>query len=234
MLLHGFMGSGQDWAPVAHELSDFRVVAPDLPGHGGSVALPESAYSLKGAAALVREHLPPDRPVVIGGYSMGGRVALHLGDFPTGSQFCLVGAHLGIIDPGERRNRLESDRRLAAQIEADFEGFLADWMNLPLFATLTSEQRQEIVERRLRSSDPAELARALRGLSTGHQEDRWQLTAHGFTLVVGADDQRYLDQYAKAMRPLEIVSGAGHNVIAQAPAKLAAILRELAARAGEG
>lgn len=234
MLLHGFMGSGQDWAPIAAELSDFWVVAPDLPGHGASVGLPKTAYSLTGAAQWVRQHLPHGRPAVIGGYSMGGRVALHLEGLPEGSQICLVGAHPGITAPDERRDRLERDRRLAERLEADFQGFLADWMNLPLFATLTSEQRQEIVERRLRSADPAELARALRGLSTGHQEDCWPTADEGLTFVVGSDDQRYLNLYEQTQVPFKIVPGAGHNVIAQAPSKLAAILRELAARPSVG
>lgn len=37
LLLHGFTGSGDDWQHVfAEPLAGFRVIAPDLPGHGRS------------------------------------------------------------------------------------------------------------------------------------------------------------------------------------------------------
>ncbi len=50
VLLHGFMGSGNDWATIANALPEFRVLAPDLPGHGESTGLPVEAYTLDGAA----------------------------------------------------------------------------------------------------------------------------------------------------------------------------------------
>lgn len=47
LMLHGFPEMGSTWAPLAHNLGDIRVVAPDLRGHGLSdVPRRTSAYRL--------------------------------------------------------------------------------------------------------------------------------------------------------------------------------------------
>ena len=77
VLLHGLMGSGACWSPLARALEDeFDVVMPDARGHGGSAA-PESGYSYDQLAddvlCLVRE-LELSHPVLVG-HSMGGMTA---------------------------------------------------------------------------------------------------------------------------------------------------------------
>src|SRR5204862_4623788 len=69
VMLHGLMGSGACWTPVARALEDhFDVVLPDARGHGGSSA-PERGYGYDDHAAdvvgLVRG-LALDRPVLLG------------------------------------------------------------------------------------------------------------------------------------------------------------------------
>lgn len=77
LLLHGLMGSGSGWAPVARLLeAELDVVLPDARGHGCSSA-PDTGYRYADLAAdvvgLVRE-LGLARPVLIG-HSMGGMTA---------------------------------------------------------------------------------------------------------------------------------------------------------------
>ena len=78
VLLHAFPLHAGMWAPQLEHLSAHRrVVAPDLPGFGGSDA-PDSMYryTMLGYADLVAgllDHLGLDR-VVLGGLSMGGYV----------------------------------------------------------------------------------------------------------------------------------------------------------------
>jgi pimeloyl-ACP methyl ester carboxylesterase len=60
--------------------STYRVIAPDLRGHGESVA-PKGTYTMDEMADDVIElldHLGAEGPVVLGGLSMGGYVALSL------------------------------------------------------------------------------------------------------------------------------------------------------------
>jgi pimeloyl-ACP methyl ester carboxylesterase len=80
ILLHGFGGSGIDWAPFAEEwAADFRIIVPDLRGHGQS-ANPATEFRHDAAAGDVQALL--DRLGVESckglGVSCGGNVLLHL------------------------------------------------------------------------------------------------------------------------------------------------------------
>src|SRR5436190_1911294 len=71
------------------------------------------------------------------GYSMGGRIALHvaLGHPDDVSRLVLVGATPGIVDPIDRATRCEADEALAAMVErVGVDAFLEQWLAQPLFA----------------------------------------------------------------------------------------------------
>src|SRR6201997_5068060 len=78
LLIHGMAGSSATWRAVIPELSKkYRVVAPDLLGHGES-AKPRGDYSLGAFAALLRDLLDElgiSRATVVG-QSLGGGVAM--------------------------------------------------------------------------------------------------------------------------------------------------------------
>ena len=77
VFLHGTRLTGATWAAQIASLdTEFRCIAPDLPGHGASS---EETFTLAGAAAAVTqviERESPDRPVVLVGLSLGGYVAM--------------------------------------------------------------------------------------------------------------------------------------------------------------
>ncbi|MDQ1043324.1 alpha/beta fold hydrolase [Streptomyces sp. V4I2] len=76
LLVHGWGGDGREWSPHAEALADrFRVVVPDLRGHGRSEVPAESntpAEMASDLAALIDEL--GTGPVVAVGHSMGGQV----------------------------------------------------------------------------------------------------------------------------------------------------------------
>ncbi|MGZ8801073.1 MAG: alpha/beta fold hydrolase [Mycobacterium sp.] len=78
LLIHGMAGSSETWRAVIPRLSKkYRVVAPDLLGHGQS-AKPRSDYSLGAFAVWLRDLLDElgiSRATVIG-QSLGGGVAM--------------------------------------------------------------------------------------------------------------------------------------------------------------
>ena len=78
VLIHGMVNSSRHWKDVALALArDYRVVAPDLIGHGDS-ATPRGDYSLGAHAASIRDLLAAigiDRATVVG-HSLGGGVAM--------------------------------------------------------------------------------------------------------------------------------------------------------------
>ncbi|MCW1957173.1 MAG: alpha/beta fold hydrolase [Mycobacterium sp.] len=78
LLLHGIAGSSQTWRSLLRPLSGrFRVIAPDLLGHGDS-AKPRTDYSLGALSVLVRDILDQlglSRATVVG-HSLGGGIAM--------------------------------------------------------------------------------------------------------------------------------------------------------------
>ena len=78
VLIHGMINSSRHWEEVALRLApDYRVIAPDLIGHGDS-ATPRGDYSLGAHAASIRDLLTTigvDRATIVG-HSLGGGVAM--------------------------------------------------------------------------------------------------------------------------------------------------------------
>lgn len=78
LLIHGIAGSSATWRAVIPQLSkSYRVVAPDLPGHGKS-AKPRGDYSLGAFAVWLRDLLDElgITRVAVVGHSLGGGVAM--------------------------------------------------------------------------------------------------------------------------------------------------------------
>ncbi|MBD0322597.1 MAG: alpha/beta fold hydrolase [Aldersonia sp.] len=78
LLIHGMAGSSSTWRAMAPMLSKkYRVITPDLPGHGAS-AKPRGDYSLGAFAAWLRDLLDElgVEKVTIIGQSLGGGVAM--------------------------------------------------------------------------------------------------------------------------------------------------------------
>lgn len=78
LLIHGMAGSSESWGSVPSLLAkNYRVIAPDLLGHGLS-AKPRTDYSLGAFAAGLRDLLDElgIREATIVGHSLGGGVAM--------------------------------------------------------------------------------------------------------------------------------------------------------------
>lgn len=96
VLVHGLLGSHESWGPQISQLSrKYRVVAPDLFGHGASDK-PAGDYSLSSHAATLRdlvEHLGISSASFVG-HSLGGGIVMQLTYlFPERvDRLCLVGS----------------------------------------------------------------------------------------------------------------------------------------------
>lgn len=142
------MGSGELFTHLLRPLK--RVCNPvllDLPGHGRSEGssraehyLPEQlVHDLR--SILERLQLSP---LLLYGYSMGGRLALHFTLAYPGlvNGLVLEGAGPGPEDPAERTRRREEEEKRAEEIEADYLRFLERWMSLPLFTGGSSQDSE--------------------------------------------------------------------------------------------
>ena len=139
VLLHGLGGAASNWVSVAPALAArCRVLLPELPGHGGSAALPAPVLTLDPYADRAEALL--DSPSLVVGHSLGGVVALRLalrhpervaGVVLAGSAGISSGtrssqralALASLIQPGKRvapLRRLISDSPLLRQIAFGF------------------------------------------------------------------------------------------------------------------
>jgi 2-succinyl-6-hydroxy-2,4-cyclohexadiene-1-carboxylate synthase len=240
LLLHGFLGRGTDWDPVALRLARrFRVLAPDLPGHGRALGLPDAAYTMDGAADVLAATLDAAgvaRAALVG-YSMGGRLALHLAlRHPARAEgLVLLSASPGLRTEDERAARRRLDAARAREITEDLAGFLDRWYWMPLFAKLTDAQRARLVRVRQRNN-PAELVRSLAGMGTGAQPGHWEhlteIRVPAWT-VAGSKDAKFVGvvRAMAAAGPFEVVvvPAVGHALVEERPLALAQLLRRLLA-----
>ncbi len=214
VLVHGFTQTARSWGRFADLVGRGReLVRVDLPGHGGSS---EIRADLEESGALVAEVASAgDVPFDLLGYSLGGRVALHaaLAAPPRLRRLVLIGATGGIEDPDLRAERKARDEALAAEVEADLDGFLARWVASPMFAGL----RDPGLDERRRNTEEG-LASSLRLAGTGSQPPAWarlgELRAP-LLAVAGADDVRFALAARRLARGapdgiVSLVPGAGH------------------------
>jgi len=111
VLLHGLMGSGACWTPLARALEgEFDVVMPDARGHGGSSA-PRSGYRYDDQASdvvgLIRG-LGLSRPVLLG-HSMGGMTAAVVASRGAGLIRGLILVDPTFLTPARQREVRDSD-----------------------------------------------------------------------------------------------------------------------------
>jgi 2-succinyl-6-hydroxy-2,4-cyclohexadiene-1-carboxylate synthase len=234
LLLHGFTGSARSWsAQSAAWAASYRVIAPDLLGHGGSEApVDPSRYALPRQADDVADLLAlvDALPCAVVGYSMGARLALVLAlTHPdVVDRLVLESPSAGITDPFARAERLAADARLADDLERDGIGpFVDHWQSLPLFASharLPVEARAALRAERL-SHDPRGLAGSLRGAGQGAMEPlagRLGQIGVATLVVAGALDHAAVDRARDVARAipdarLVVVSDAGHTPHLEAP-----------------
>jgi pimeloyl-ACP methyl ester carboxylesterase len=113
MLCHGFLGSSAVWSEVLPHLEPhFKLLLPDLPGHGATKALPGDASIDAYADCLIRlldtEHI--DRIDLLG-HSMGGYIGLNLlRRFPERiGKLILLHSTCSADSPERAHNRLRAE-----------------------------------------------------------------------------------------------------------------------------
>jgi pimeloyl-ACP methyl ester carboxylesterase len=190
LLLHGLGATGdvwRAWEPLLASRWPGRWLALDLPGHGGSPALP--GYTFEGLAAAVAGLVEPGAPIVVLGHSLGGAVGLALaGSGPPIRAVIGLGIKVRWTDD-------DLDRALALTRRP------VTW-----FAS-----RDEAAARHLRVSGlagliPADHPAVRAGLR--EQDGRWRLAMDPGTFAVGAPD---LPRLLAAASPAAVVLARGEH-----------------------
>ncbi len=228
VFLHGFLGSGSDWLPIARQLQDeYCSLMIDLPGHGESDieanGNPDLFFTATvDALAMELSRSAAPEPCFLVGYSMGGRIALSLllRHPELFEKAIIVSASPGLRTEEERRSRRESDEGIARKIERNFEGFITAWYEQPLFATLKNHPIFKEVESERKINSPENLALALRLLGTGQQPSAWdelQKNRVPIQFFAGEKDLKFVEIGRQMVNlftesTLEIFPGCGHTL----------------------
>ena len=225
VLLHGFAGTHRAWDGVIERLDPerYRPPALDLPGHGEQ-AHAERPISFAGCVEHVLERAP--ERFVLCGYSLGGRVALHvaLAVPERVSRLVLVSTTAGIEDDTERTERSAADHRLADELEGGLlEDFVARWCAQPMFADDPAAV-DALAREDYRRNRPDAIAAVLRGIGTGEMTPLWD-RLHELkmpaSILVGDRDTKFQAigrQMAELMPQtvMKTVSG-GHRLPLESP-----------------
>lgn len=238
-LLHGFTQSGRSWREVIAKLgAGFTWIVPDLRGHGQTRTRPGAPCTMEACTAdleMLWDHLGVER-THLAGYSMGGRLALHVAARSPERILSLltVGAHAG-LDEAAREGRRRGDEALAERIEKDgLESFVDYWGSLPLFAGLERRGPSFVAQVRAQrlENHVAGLACSLRGMGAGVMEPVWEQLAQvtvPCTFVAGQLDHGYVASARRLAESVphgrvEIVQRAGHSVQQERPDAFARVL----------
>jgi len=238
-LLHGFTQSGRSWRELISRMPEgWKWIVPDLRGHGETQTRREAPCSMEACAAdleMLWDELGVER-THLAGYSMGGRLALHVAARQPERILSLltIGAHAG-LDEDARAGRRQGDEALAERIERDgVESFVDYWSSLPLFAGLQRRGPAYLAEVRADrlQNHATGLACSLRGMGAGVMEPVWDelsLVTFPCTFVAGQLDHGYVASARRLAVTVrngraELVLRAGHAVHQERPDAFARVL----------
>ncbi len=221
--LHGFLGSPRDWDQFGDFGTGQPVITADL---FGAEAFADAETMADWANAYFAERVGAE-PNYLLGYSLGGRLALHLAaQHPNAwDGVVIIGANPGLDNAEARAARRAHDEIWAQRFETeDWDTLLADWDAQAVFGGRPGGERPEA------GFDRARLADALRRWSLGAQQPLWaDLPALPCPLlwIAGADDtgQQAICRRVSQTVPgaqIWVAPGAAHRVPWEQPEAFAA------------
>jgi pimeloyl-ACP methyl ester carboxylesterase len=234
ILVHGLGGAAANWTELVPLLAKrHRVLVPDLPGHGGSTALPAVAglepFADRVALVAEREGM---LPAVVVGHSLGGMIVLRMALLRPEDVSALVlaaGAGLSVgnvwgrnllsVFSTIRPGRLAGRYRARVARSSLLRRFVFGFVSVADPAGLTDDAVEGFLAAHLLHTDVNSAWRALRA-----DDPRQELEAVGCPVLVlwGAEDvQLPLDdafEYTRRLRArLRVIPGCGHLLIGERP-----------------
>ncbi|QIR15881.1 2-succinyl-6-hydroxy-2,4-cyclohexadiene-1-carboxylate synthase [Shewanella aestuarii] len=233
VFLHGFMGAKDDWQALMPILSQhYHCICLDLPGHGSNhLPLPTPGFMASAQDIVDKVTQLGYQQFHLVGYSLGGRIALHIAKFYPKSLLSLTleSAHPGLKTATEKQQRQLSDKQWADKlIHMPLPQFLSQWYQQAVFADLTAQQRQQLIEKR-QWNNPQQLQQCYLATSLSLQQDcrdvLSQLPCPSFFIAgehdhkfqaLAKDWQQHLASTSTQLQ-LSIINGVGHNIHAMQP-----------------
>uniref|UniRef100_A0A0D9YU57 Mandelate racemase/muconate lactonizing enzyme C-terminal domain-containing protein n=1 Tax=Oryza glumipatula TaxID=40148 RepID=A0A0D9YU57_9ORYZ len=261
LFLHGFLGTSEDWVPMMKALSpSARVIAVDLPGHGESEILQHDvensnqiSFSVQSVADLLLKLIRniTDGAVVVVGYSMGARIALHmaLNQNHKISGAVIISGSPGLRDEASKRRRSAIDRSRAHFLSScGLENFLETWYSAKMWASLREHPKfDSLVRTRMKHNNIKALSKVLADSSTGTQKSLWEDLKHlksPLLIVAGEKDpkfkeisqqmcreiRKHKDRESDGLCEMIIIPDSGHAVHVENPLPLVRAIRKFLVR----
>jgi 2-succinyl-6-hydroxy-2,4-cyclohexadiene-1-carboxylate synthase len=233
LLLHGWMGSCEDYAEIIERLrSRFYCIAIDLPGHGKTEVIGgDLGYNfIATAIGIIQllDSLEIER-CSIAGYSFGGRLALYLAlEFPDRfDRVMLESTSPGLITELDRQARIIHDRQIIDRLNnSEFSNFVRDWYRQSIFIGINEHSNfPNLIQRRIATNRVSNLAKSLQHAGLGMQPylgDRLKLHPKPISLLVGALDRKFVNigrdlEQMCATIDLKIIPNCSHNIHFEQP-----------------
>jgi pimeloyl-ACP methyl ester carboxylesterase len=249
VLVHGLGGSATNWVELAPLLAGrYRLLVPDLPGHGGSEPLAGVSglqpYADRILAVMEREEAVP-APVV--GHSLGGLVVLRLALRHRASVSAVVlaasaGLSIGnlwgrnlltaftLVRPGRLAGRYRSLVARSRPLRRLVFGFVS----VADPAGLSDTSVEGFLAGQVLHTDTGSAWRALRDDDPRPELERLEQPA--LVLWGSADVQLPLDdafEYARRLQaPVRVIAGCGHLLIGERPEPCADAIHSFLVSAG--
>ncbi|MGU3473534.1 alpha/beta fold hydrolase [Paenibacillus sp. D51F] len=228
VLLHGFCGSSAYWEKVLPILEKrYRVLTPDLRGHGGSSGAREAVLGMEELAEDVAALLDALEigPAVVLGHSLGGYAALALAERHAA---LLKGFALVHSTPLPDSAEAQAGRdKAAAALRSDGIKPFVDGLVPKLFAPERAESELAVRAKEIGYGTSAESAAAV-ALGMKARSDRSGVVEQSelpVLLVAGAKDGVIPPERVFAARGSRsstiVLEGSGHMGMMEAPEKLA-------------
>lgn len=229
VFLHGFLGDPKEFeriflltsSKVSSSLKNLSYTAIDLN------LSPD--YSLKGMSQFVKEKLEALNitQAHFWGYSMGGRVLLefykHYPDMCL--SLTLESTSPGIVDPREKKNRVQLDADWAKLISKSQDEFLEKWYSQVLFQSFRKHKDfQDHLKLRYKT-DASSVSKMLLDASPGvnpHHFDVIENISVPTLALVGQFDEKYVQIWTKLIDKnpniaIRIIPNSGHVIHLEQP-----------------
>lgn len=236
VLLHGYPFNRSMWREQTAALSaNYRVITPDLRGHGETSVAPDATATMEEMArdvVALLDELGIER-VTLGGLSMGGYVALALyRRFPLRVRALILADTRPQADTEDaRRNREEQAQKI---LTSGMQSIADDFLKKVLTPATLSDKPETVerVREMILKTNPQGAAAALRGMAVRHDQTNFLEEIFAPTLVIVGDEDKLTPPSDAALMKreirgsrLEIIKGASHLSNLERPAEFNLALR---------
>ncbi len=194
LAIHGFLGNPKQWDGLSE---GGELHALDL-------------YQFSSIKEIEKEFLRID-PDILVGYSMGGRIALHLSSFHQDKlkKVIILGANIEGLTDEERTDRQEWENEWIVQMDSsDLTSFMTQWNGQPIFESddpISAPDKTMEEIKRLFSLYPLSIQPSFKELVSNNDK---------FYFLVGEKDHKYRELYQKLnLKNIQAVSKLGHRIL---------------------